>query len=87
MPGGWNSVLPKESPDLAQARLEQKLAQGKQATRKTSHLEISGKRRQFLFLNLSDEKILQYLTGQDPAWANLFPGLLTKDKNRVYSRD
>ena len=84
VPGGWNSVLPKESPDLAQARLEQKLAQGKQATRKTSHLEISGKRRQFLFLNLSDEKILQYLSGQDPAWANLFPGLLTKDKNRVY---
>ena len=84
VPGGWNSVLPKQSPDLAQARLEQKLAQGKQATRKTSHLEISGKRRQFLFLNLSDEKILQYLSGQDPAWANLFPGLLTKDKNRVY---
>ena len=33
VPGGWNSVLPKQSPDLAQARLEQKLAQGKQATR------------------------------------------------------
>ena len=48
VPGGWNSVLPKESPDLAQARL--KLAQGKQATRKTSRIEISGKRRQFLFL-------------------------------------
>ena len=84
VPGGWNSVLPKESPDLAQARLENKLQGTKTATRKTSHIEISGKRRQFLFLNLSDEKILQYLTGQDPAWANLFPGLLTKDKNRVY---
>ena len=84
VPGGWNSVLPKESPDLAQARLQNRLATTKTATRKTSHIEMSGKRRQFLFLNLSDEKILQYLTGQTPAWTNLFPGLLSKSKNRVY---
>ena len=43
VPGGWNSVLPKESPDLAQARLENKLQGTKTATRKTSHIEISGK--------------------------------------------
>ena len=85
VPGGGNSVLPKANKDIeATRRLQQRLASKNEATRKTSHLDISPKRRQFLFLNIGDQKILEYLTGTPSSWANLFPENLSKDKDRVY---
>ena len=85
-PGGWNSVLPKESDDLAAQRLATKLestAKGK-GTRKTTHLVETAKKKQFAFLNISDTSILAYLTGQNPKWANLFPENLRIHNKRVH---
>ena len=81
--GTWNEVLPQESEDLAASRLEQKLKH-KTPTRKTTHLEMDPKHRQFLFLNLSDDSILAYITGQQPKWANLFTNHLRVEQNRLY---
>ena len=81
--GTWNEVLPQESEDLAASRLEQKLKH-KTPTRKTTHLEMDPKHRQFLFLNLSDDSILAYITGQQPKWANLFTNHLKVEQNRLY---
>ena len=56
--GTWNSVLPKE-PEEAARRLEQRL--DKKATRKTTHIVESPKKRQFNFLNITDRSILEYV--------------------------
>ena len=45
----------------------------KKGDAKTSHLVVPPKLKQFNFLNISDASILEYLTGQNPKWANLFP--------------
>ena len=80
--GTWNSVLPKEPEDLAARRLEQRL--DKKATRKTTHIVESPKKRQFNFLNITDRSILEYVAGQQPKWANLFPDNLSVSKSRAY---
>jgi hypothetical protein len=81
--GTWNTVLPEETPELAADRLQQRLASKKQ-TRKTTHIVQSGPKKQFNFLNISDQSILEYVAGQQPKWANLFPQNLSVEKNRAY---
>ena len=80
--GTWNTVLPKPTPDLAADRLAQRL--NKKATRKTTHIVESPAKKQFMFLGISDQSILEYVTQQEPKWANLFPGNLSVSKNRAY---
>ena len=65
-------MLPKEPKQLAEKRLDDKLKQ--KTTRKTTHVEMDPKLRQFLFLNLSDDSILSYISGQPAKWSNLFTG-------------
>ena len=81
--GTWNSVLPEEPSELAAHRLQQRL-DTKKKTRKTTHIVQSGPKKQFNFLNISDQSILEYVTGQEPKWANLFPQNLSVVGNRAY---
>ena len=71
--GTWNEVLPQESEELAASRLEQKLKH-KKPTRKTTHLEMDPKLRQFLFLNLSDDSILPATEVGQPVYEPLAGG-------------
>ena len=70
--GTWNTVLDPTPPDIAAERI--KLPK---SDHKVTHETISSARKRFLFLNISDQSILKYVTGQDAPWTRLFTNELS----------
>ena len=77
-PSTWNEVIPRENTAAAD-----RLHDPEQKTRKTTHGTLSSARRRFLFLNLGDEAILKYTSGDNPPWTNLYPNELSLKGNKA----
>lgn len=72
----YMDVLPQIPDELLKKR--------EKTTHRTKHTYLSGKRKQFLFLKISDTKILEYITGGTSKWTNLFKDNLTIKNSRAY---
>ena len=73
--GTWNTVLDPIPPEIKRDRLQR-------TTHKVTHESLTPARKRFLFLNIGDNAILRYKTGQNPPWTRLF-----KDSLSLKGRD
>ena len=77
--GTWNTILDKTPSDIASKRIKLPERQ-----HKVTHETITPSRRQFLFLNLSDDALLKYFSGQNPPWTRLFQSELSLKNGKGY---
>ena len=80
--GTWNTILDPEPSKLAEERIKIP-----KSSHKTTHSDVSPARKQFLFLNLSDNAILRYIMGESPPWSRLFPTQLKLKGKKAYFND
>ena len=77
--GTWNTILDATPTDVASRRIQLPTT-----GHRTTHDTITPKRKQFLFLNLKDEALLRFMTGQSPPWVRLFQNELSRKGNKGF---